>query len=45
MSTESETIAALMARGYNEHLRLHGPDGDGATANGTAVVVERDGEE
>ncbi len=45
MSTESETIAALMARGYNEHIRLHGPDGSTADANGTALVVERDGKE
>ncbi len=41
MSTESETIARVMARGYNEHIRLHGPDGDGADANGTALVVHR----
>ena len=45
MSTESETIAAVMARGYNEHIRLYGPDGSAATANGTALVVNRGGNE
>ena len=45
MTTESERIAALMARRYNHHIRLHGPDGDGATANGTALVVTRGGKE
>jgi hypothetical protein len=45
MSTESETIAALMARGYNAHIVAHGPDGSIATANGTALVVGRGGKE
>ena len=45
ISTESEVIAALMARGYNEHVKAHGPDGDGADANGTALVVHVDGKD
>jgi hypothetical protein len=45
MSTEAETIAALIARGYNAHIVAHGPDGSIATANGTALVVGRDGKE
>jgi len=48
MTVETETIARLLARGFNEHIRLHGPDGDHAgeaaeTGGGHSLVVTRDG--
>jgi hypothetical protein len=47
MTVETETIARLLARGFNEHIRLHGPDGDHAEAaeagGGHSLVVTRDG--
>jgi hypothetical protein len=50
MSTETETITRILARGFNEHIRLHGPDGDSAgetveTARGHALAVYRHGVE
>ena len=43
-------IAALCARGYNEHIRLHGPDDSKASdvhpgRENLGFVVQRDGEE
>ena len=48
MSGETETIARILARGFNEHIRLHGPDGDYAgeaveTGDGHGIVVTRQG--
>jgi hypothetical protein len=47
---QTETVAALCARGYNEHIRLHGPDDSYAgepvpTRDGMGFVVVRDGQE
>jgi hypothetical protein len=30
MTAETETIARILANGFNEHIRRHGPDGDHA---------------
>lgn len=49
MSTETETIARILANGFNEHIRLHGPDGDQASetaeliGGGHGTVVTRKG--
>jgi hypothetical protein len=38
---EAEVIARICASGYNEHVRLHGPDGDraGTPAGGSFTIV------
>lgn len=48
IKAETQTIAALMARGYNRHIKEHGPDGSYAgevieSGDGHGVVVERSG--
>ena len=50
MSTEPETrtTACLLARGFNNRIRDHGPDGDYAgepieTSDGHGFIVSRDG--
>lgn len=44
MTAETETIARILARGFNEHIRLHGPDGDHADeAAGSGIIVVRRG--
>lgn len=45
---DTEIVAALLARGYNRHIKDHGPDGSYASetmesGDGHAVMVERDG--
>lgn len=50
MRAETETIARIMATGFNRHVRDHGPDGDYAgeateTPGGHAVMVSRGGSE
>jgi hypothetical protein len=45
---EAGVIAALCARGYNEHIRIHGPDADHADATfetmaGSGFIVTCDG--
>jgi hypothetical protein len=45
---DTEIVAALMARGYNRHIKDHGPDSSYAgevheSRDGHAVKVERDG--
>jgi hypothetical protein len=52
MSTypETETVARILARGYNQHIRLHGPDSSAAgeaieMADGHGLLVVRDGAE
>lgn len=47
---ETETVARLLARGYNRHIKDHGPDGDYAgevteTSDGHGLIVSRDGAE
>jgi hypothetical protein len=43
----AEVIARVCLNGYNEHVRLHGPDGDKAVGSGTGdratFTVEREG--
>jgi hypothetical protein len=46
--TDTETIARIMATGYNRHIDVHGPDGSYASeaiesGDGHSVVVERAG--
>jgi len=47
---ETETVARILARGYNQHIRDHGPDSSAAgeateTADGHGLLVVRDGAE
>lgn len=47
---ETETVARLLARGYNRHIKEHGPDGSYAgdateTAGGHGLIVSRGGAE
>ena len=47
---ETETVARILARGYNRHTQDHGPDGSAAgevtqTADGHGLLVVRDGAE
>ena len=46
----TEIVARIMARGFNEHIRLHGPDSSAAgevtqTSDGHGLLVVRDGAE
>jgi hypothetical protein len=45
---DTETVARILCRGFNEHILLHGPDGDSAdevaeTRDGHRLVVTRGG--
>jgi hypothetical protein len=46
-TAEAQVIARICTNGYNEHVRLHGPDGDKAVESGTddqaRFTVEREG--
>jgi len=47
---ETETVARILARGYNQHVQDHGPDSSAAgeaveTADGHGLLVVRDGAE
>ena len=47
---ETETVARILARGYNRHTQDHGPDSSAAgevaqTADGHGLLVVRDGAE
>jgi len=46
----TETVARILARGYNQHIQDHGPDSSAAgevaqTADGHGLLVVRDGAE
>jgi hypothetical protein len=41
--SDTETVARILCRGYNEHVKAHGPDTDGARAERDALTVIKDG--
>lgn len=40
---ETQVIAGLLARGYSEHVTLHGPDDSSADYVGRIVTIKRGG--
>ena len=49
LQKEALTVARVLARGYGEHIRLHGPDADGVegdfeTMTGAGLIVRRGGQ-
>lgn len=42
-AVDTETTARLLARGFNQHIRDHGPDGDAAVAYEDGSLIVRRG--
>lgn len=45
MKYDPETVARILCRAYNEWTNTHGPDTDGARAEGGQLVIVHDGTE